>query len=53
MRQQRRLSTASVNIFAGVAGGTGAKTNHARVMRRRDTPKERMSVKVKPPYEIH
>jgi hypothetical protein len=39
MRRKRRLSTASVNVFASVAGGTGAKTNHARVMRRRDYPK--------------
>jgi hypothetical protein len=39
MRRKRRLSTANVNVFAGVAGGAGAKTNHARVMRRRDYPK--------------
>lgn len=40
MRRKRRLLTASVNVFAGVAGGAGAKTNHARVMRRRDYPQE-------------
>lgn len=39
MRRKRRLSTASVNIFAGVAGRAGANINHARVMRRRDYPK--------------
>jgi len=39
MRRKRRLSTASVNVFAVVAGGAGAKTDHARVMRRRDYPK--------------
>jgi len=39
MRRERRPPKADVNIFAGVAGGASAKTNHARVMRRRDFPK--------------